>query len=335
MWCAVNPSVKQNYGVLECLFKFREKHFCWCWGTRSWMPKLSERWASCHLAEGENGKALYLSPQFGVEAFSLAFQQSCGRSTVMEPRNTIDFRKSLLKTDGMHLSGVWVWECDAMHFKVPAILWFCLQRKCADASPVGHISFDPGNGAKSLDQQGQEIWKLAACVWVCLGWWIRSKSLLLFMIVLLTLAKANIRHQVHFRRICSLWSDPANENHFSFCACTYGGKGDGAELDLLNYSIGNIRNNNGFANRPTSWFFWMSGFLQAALKQFGITWAGLYVTWLEEQSFCSRCVLMWFFLYFLVLIWWCWCCLLSDEMSQILCNETSKISDPVLWVCTA
>lgn len=231
MWCAVKPSVKQNYGVLECLFKFREKHFCRCWGTRSWMPKLSERWASCHLAEGENGKALYLSPEFGVEAFSLAFQQSCGRSTVMEPRNTIDFRKSLLKTDGMHLRGVWVRECDAMHFKVPAILWFCLQRKCADASPVGHISFDPGNGAKSLDQQGPESlfglvnpFEELALVYDCFADSGKSK------------------YHVHFRRIWSLWSDPANENHFSFCACTYGGKGDGAELDLLNYSIGNIRN---------------------------------------------------------------------------------------------
>ena len=35
--------------------------------------------------EGENGKTenLYnISPEFGVEAFFLAFQQSCGRSTV-------------------------------------------------------------------------------------------------------------------------------------------------------------------------------------------------------------------------------------------------------------
>ncbi len=133
--------------------------------------------------------------------------------------------------------------CDAMHSKVPTILWFCLQRKCADASPVGHISFDPGNGAKSLDQQGPEIWELAdsdgptlhvfGIVWVCLGWWIRSsKSLLLSMIVLLTLAKANIRFTLGgfavFGRTRKL------ESFLILCLHIWG-KGDGAELDLLNY----------------------------------------------------------------------------------------------------
>ena len=160
--------------------------------------------------------------------------------------------------------------------KVPPFLRFCLKCECVDASPFGHLSINPCNGAKSFDQQGPAVSDMRHLR-------LRHLCFLLYCnygFSLRILMRLSI-DAFHFDLILGRLNPNFLLHHWSICQVVVGKDGRPQVFSSMN-SV--------FEPHPTMLAMLLATFqfftLEAALKQFGITWAGLYVTWLWVQSYC-------------------------------------------------